>query len=159
MAIRRWLVEPDTVKDTQTYGPLAVVSREAFVDAVLDAVSLVDRSGGGFTVFSSRHPTDVEHEMVTTAVMIEWRDRTDAKPQPERPSAPVQAPPIDLDDPANAHIASQVGRAPVREGVDPQIAENLEVITDAAAADGSPDGLDEAALEEEDLSEVPEGAR
>lgn len=132
MAIRRWLVQPDTIKDTQ-FGPLPVVSREAFVDSVLDAVSLCDRAGGGFTVFCSRERTDVEHEMVTTAVMVEWRDRTDAKPQPERPVQAAPAPPLP-EDPEPEELEAALVGAPA-------------------------DGLDERALPEEDLSEIPESAR
>lgn len=137
MAIRRWLVRPDREIELPDGGLLGIVSREAFVDAVLDAVSMVDRAGGGFTVFSSRYPTDVEHEMVTTGVLVEWRDRTDAKPQPERPS--------------------ETPRAEVPDGVDPELVEDMDVIADAAAP--TLDGLDESALPEEDLSEVPEHVR
>lgn len=131
MAIRRWLVQPDREFLLQDGGVLGVVSREAFVDAVLDAVAMVDRGGGGFTVFSSRYPTGVEHEMVTTGVMVEYRDRTDAKAQPERVT----------------DVAP-----PAREDPTP---DELEAALDAEV----PDGLDESALPEEDLSEVPESVR
>jgi hypothetical protein len=138
MAIRSWLVRPDREILTDL-GVLAVVSREALVEGILDAVSLIDRAGGGFTVYASRAATGVPNEMVTTAVMVEWRDRTDAKAQPERPSeyAPATYP----------------------DGTTDETTEALDVIADAAAARRPPDGFDESALEEEDLSEVPEGAR
>jgi hypothetical protein len=84
MAIRRREIRPDTVLETVTYGNVPYVSEQAFLDAVLAVAQSQMLVGGSFGVVAcSAHPTDLEHEMVTVRAVIEWRDRTDAKPQPE----------------------------------------------------------------------------
>lgn len=82
MAVRLWQVHPDHEVQTQR-GPVAAVSRQAIDQAFLDGATLVDKAGGVFTVICGRHPTDLPGEMVTTGLICEWKDRTDAKAAPE----------------------------------------------------------------------------
>jgi hypothetical protein len=138
MAVRRRRVEPDLQLETQTHGPVPVVSREAVMEAVADAVAVQDMAGGIFSVLAMRHPTDMPNEMVTTSVVIEWRDRTDAKPQPEQAAPkpePVAAP---IADPSSLVI---------------------EGIEDEPGPNDNPDGFDYDALEDEDVAEQPEQVR
>lgn len=145
MAVRRWQVHPDVGFPTED-GVLGVVSREALDQALLDGASLLDRAGGVFTVIVGRGPTDLPGEMLTTGVVCEWKDRTDAKPQPEQ-RVDVVAPPPDLE--AAQEIQDEVDAQHQRE-VDEAV---------AAVESLSPDGLDESQLEDEDVSEIPESAR
>lgn len=82
MAVRRWQVHPDVAIPT-LQGEVEAVSRETLVEAVLDGIALLDRSGGVLTIVVGRQPTDLPGEMVTTGAVCEWKDRTDARPQPE----------------------------------------------------------------------------
>lgn len=72
---RRWQVHPDET---------GIVSREALISAFIDAATMLDIAGGTLSVVTGRMPTGLPGEMVTTGAVFEWRDRTDAKPQPER---------------------------------------------------------------------------
>jgi hypothetical protein len=116
MAVRTRTVYPDTVINTPR-GQIAVVSENAYLDAA----------------------TGVDHERVTTAALITWQDRTDARPQPERAAQVVEPP----------------------QAIEPSLFERTETeeTTAHAAADSIDDGLDLASLEEEDLSAVPEALR
>lgn len=69
-----------------------MVDRQDLFDAVADAVTMVDRAGGVMSLVVGRGETGYPGEMVTTAAVVEWKDRSDAKPQPERPSAPAELP-------------------------------------------------------------------
>lgn len=132
MSIRRWQVHPDREQQLRDGRVVQYVSREALVDAMLDGATMVDRAGGVLTVLVGREPTDLDGEMLTTQVVVEWKDRTNAKEQPEQ-AGQVTAPPA---------------AAPVV--ADQPLADVAEVVGDA---------LDGAELPEEDLSEVPAGAR
>jgi hypothetical protein len=92
MAKRAWLVRPD--HEVQTFGedergelvlgdPLAAVSPQALQQAVLEGVVMMERAGGVLCVTSNRAATGIPNERVTTAAMVEWKDRTDARAQPE----------------------------------------------------------------------------
>jgi hypothetical protein len=83
LAIRRRTVLPDEVLETQTYGPIPVVSDAAWVEALVAAAQAQSLYGGVLTTVVDRHPTDLPQEMVTTRGIIELKDRTDARPQPE----------------------------------------------------------------------------
>jgi hypothetical protein len=87
MAIRRWAARPDQVLtisgDDGEPIHIPVVSREAMREAFLDGEALMAQAGGVFTAVSERVRTDVPQEMVTTYAAFEWKDRTDARPQPE----------------------------------------------------------------------------
>lgn len=65
---------------------LLVVSREARLAALADAETVQERCGGFIDAQSVRVPTEIPGEMVTTLFVVTWRDRTDAKDQPEQPS-------------------------------------------------------------------------
>lgn len=131
--IRRWQVLPDIEFPTRE-GLIPVVSRGAQVEAVLDAMSMVDRAGGGFSVVAGRAPTGMEGEMVTTGLIVEWRSRTDAKSVPESHTEVLPETYEEPDDPAD----------------DPTL--------HAVASSDIGDGLDESLLPEEDESAL-EGAR
>lgn len=137
--IRRWQVQPDQMFVTRDGDEIPVVSRGAFVEAVLDAVSLVDRAGGGFSVVAGRMRTGMEGEMVTTGLVVEWRDRTDAKPAPEQPAA--------VPDLSAAHDIAQ-------HGVEPPAGDDPTQYRGGEPVDDIGDGLDPATLAEEDESSV-----
>jgi hypothetical protein len=95
MAQRTWLVRPDhevqtlgsvAEQDPEGYGVLAAVSQQALAKAVLDGVVMLDRAGGVLSVTVNRVQTGVPGERVTSGAMVEWKDRTDARPAPERDS-------------------------------------------------------------------------
>lgn len=158
MAIRNQQIHPDQMYPTQSYGPIPIISREALVEAMAEAGTWVDFAGGTVTLVVKRHPTDAPNESVTVAAMIQWKDRTDARPQPE----PVDelAPAPDGDDQAEAaepplmpfeHVASTEEAEP-----EPGLFERtVPVVGD----DGVGDGFDESELPEEDDSEIPAEAR
>lgn len=132
---RRWAVH------AQPHGE---VDREELIAALMDGEALLWRAGGVLTVLPRREPTGLPGEMVTTGVVIEWKDRTDAKPQPEQPgtaAAPVPAAPPPAPAPPEQLVR------------DTATGEEHPVV----AVPGSPDGLDESALPEEDVAAV-EGA-
>lgn len=134
MAIRRWRAYPDQVLTTPEGDQIAVVSRDAQVEAVMDAIALCDRSGGGFTVVYGRRPTQMPGEALTTGIVVMWNNRTDApKLQPEH----------------------RVDVLPDEEGPQPVGVVEEEVFD----GDGEPDGLDPSTLEEEDTSAIPVDAR
>lgn len=132
MAVRRWAVWPNG---------MGVVDRNEFVQALMDGEAMLHRAGGVLTVIVGRAPTELDGEMVTTGAIFEWKDRTDARAQPE-PAADVLAstptPPAPAADPEAAAPADAPG------------------VAEAAAAD---DGLDEASLPEEDTSSIEPALR
>lgn len=69
------------------------VSREAMIAALMDGEAMLARAGGVLSVITQREPTEFPGEMVTTAAVFEWKDRTDARPQPET-TAPVVTDPV-----------------------------------------------------------------
>lgn len=83
MAVRSRYVEPDQVRETAD-GPLPYVTDEAYFNALLAVAQVQAVAGGIVTAVVQRSATGIPNEMVTTSALIEWRDRTDAKPQPER---------------------------------------------------------------------------
>jgi hypothetical protein len=93
MAVRRWAVRPDP--------ETGMVNREELVQAILDGEALLWRAGGVLTVLPGRAQTDIEGEMVTTSALLEWKDRTDARSQPETAGEvlPQPAPAEPLDEP------------------------------------------------------------
>jgi hypothetical protein len=112
-----------------------VVERADLEAAVLDGIVLLDRAGGVMTVLVGRQPTNLPGEMVTTQALVEWRDRTDAREQPERAGDIVQADP-----------------APAPADPTPE-----ELEAHLAATEGSPDGF--VPQDEEDISEIPTALR
>jgi hypothetical protein len=120
MAVRRWQVRPDVGVPVDD-GMIGAVSRESFVDAVLDGVAMLDRSGGMLQIVVGREPTDLPGEMVTNGVVIEWRDRTDAKAAPEQPTEVIAREDPDpepevLEEQLKVEIESDGPELPVPEG-------------------------------------------
>jgi hypothetical protein len=76
------------------------VSREALIDAVVEQAAWLDFAGGCLEVVVNRAPTGMPGEMVTTGVGICWKDRTDARPQPEKETAFVpETPSVEFEAP------------------------------------------------------------
>jgi hypothetical protein len=163
MAVRRWLVRPDMQIHTAE-GPLAVVSRGLQDQAFLDGAAMVANAGGLFSARAERYATGVPGEMATVWLMCEWADRTDAKSQPEPHGAPLP----EYTDQAEAEprLTAEEWAAvqDIQDAADAESEEAAQDVQDAAQEAGaavlrSPDGLDYTQLEDEDLAEVPEGAR
>jgi hypothetical protein len=149
MAIRRRTVLPDEVLETQTYGPIPVVSDAAWVEALVAAAQAQSLYGGVLTTVVDRHPTDLPQEMVTTRGIIELKDRTDARPQPEPPSgASYQREPETASEtiPGQLDIAAEIGAE--AEGA-------REALEEAQAAHAD----DLAPVEGEDTESIPEPVR
>jgi hypothetical protein len=94
------------------------VSREALVEAFMDALAIIDRAGGVLSIVAGRVPTDVPGEMLTNGLMIEWKDRAHATTSPERPTQ-VIAPQPDPD-PTPEDLEAQLEA----EAVDRQVLED-----------------------------------
>lgn len=60
-----------------------MVNRADMQEAFADAEALLARAGGVLSVVVDRATTEIPGEMVTISALFEWKDRTDAKPQPE----------------------------------------------------------------------------
>jgi hypothetical protein len=116
------------------------VSREALVEAFMDALAIIDRAGGVLSIVAGRVPTDVPGEMLTNGLMIEWKDRAHATASPERPTQVVAPPAPDPD--------------PTPEALEAQLEAELDAQRKAA-----PDGLDPSTLDEVDESSIPESVR
>jgi hypothetical protein len=83
------------------------IRKAGIAQAILDGEAALHRLGGVLTIVVGRHPTDLPGEMVTTSALIEWKDRTDARPQPETPGDPVPeqaAPPAREPEPVGADV-------------------------------------------------------
>jgi hypothetical protein len=121
--IRRWRVEPDMEVDTPD-GTVLAVSREALVMAAADAVVMC--------------------EMITTGAIVEWKHRTDARPEAEVQRGQVI--PAPAPDPS---FDAQIAKAERRED-DPTQYKGGELVDDIG------DGIDPNALPEEDESAIEE---
>jgi hypothetical protein len=88
MAIRRRQVHPDEILTLRDGREIPVVSDEAWLGALLEMGRVVSIAGGTISGAVFREHTDLEGEMVTVHAVLEWKDRTDARPQPEPASAP-----------------------------------------------------------------------
>jgi hypothetical protein len=142
--IRRWRVQPDMEEETSE-GMVLAVSQEALAVAVMDAVTMVHRAGGVFQVVCERFPTGLPGEMVTTGAVVEWRHRTDARPEPEHANPIATA----VADGADIRVESGSVHEPPPED-DPTQYKGGEFRDDIG------DGIDESTLPEEDDSEIPE---
>lgn len=141
--IRRWRVQPDMEEETAD-GVVLAVSQEALAVAVMDAVTMVHRAGGVFQVVAERFPTGLPGEMVTTGAVVEWRHRTDARPEPEKVT-PLEQPVNATETPAGNFVPNE----PPRED-DPTQYKGGELVDDIG------DGIDPNALPEVDDSEIAE---
>lgn len=102
MAQRRWQVHPDQLMETPN-GPIGVISKQALAEAVYDGTVMLHRGGGVLEVVVVRHPTDLEGEMATIGAIVQWKDRTNAKPQPEV-AAPTPPPLRAVEEPEAADL-------------------------------------------------------
>jgi hypothetical protein len=99
---RRRELQPDEILTLPKSGrEIAVVSEEQYLGALVELGRVQMFAGGVITSVLFRHPTDLPGEMVTVGAVLEWKDRTDAKPQPEPSSAPR------LTDEARAAVAAE----------------------------------------------------
>jgi hypothetical protein len=87
VAIRSRAVRPDAVLETAV-GGIPHVTDEAFIRAVVDAATTLCMVGGELRIVLQRVPTEFANESLTAAALIEWRNHTEAKAQPEPHVAP-----------------------------------------------------------------------
>lgn len=124
MAQRKWLVRPDHQIQTLDGDVIAAVSQEQLVKAVYDLAIVLDRAGGVGSIIVARTPTGVEGERVTTGALCEWKDRTDARPQPERDAQiPVEPPAENGHTPGDAELAQALVAAADSEAELPTVDE------------------------------------
>lgn len=151
MAIRTWVARPDSimvVKDEHGEPfELPIVSREQMRELYLDGEAMQAHGGGVVTCYAERRRTGVPNEMVTVAAVFEWKDRADARPQPEQAppaaAAPAPAPVAQI---ADADLAA-AAEAAAEAGVELELVDTEDVVLDE---DGEPD---------EDLSAIPSHLR
>jgi hypothetical protein len=111
------------------------VSREAQVEAFMDALAIIDHSGGYLSFVSYRVKTGVPGEMLMQSLYIEWRDRAQATTSPEQETR-FPEPPLPPDpDPTPQDLEAQL------------------------EAEAAPDTLDPGTLDEVDESSIPESVR
>lgn len=157
MAVRRRLV---------VAGLDGEVDRQEALEVFADCEALMRIAGGVLTIMPQRVQTGrLEGEMITTALVFEWKDRTDARPQPETSAVEVAAPelasePEDLPEPVDAVLAPAAPAAPA-QALEPPPAEESDVTAEdlalLAAAGGIVVGAD--GEPEEDLSSIPAAMR
>lgn len=158
MAIRRAAVRPDP----QT----GMVSREAHIQAFMDLEAICWMAGGVASVITDRARTDVPGEMVTTFAVVEWKDRTDAKPSPEVEShvleESTQPEPVQN---GNGHVEEPNLLNQLAQQLDLPLEEVVARLAGAAPEAGvvaQPEAeadADPAEEPEEDLSSIPEHLR
>lgn len=164
MAIRRRELHPDETFITRAGREIPVVSEEQYLAALVDLGRFQLFAGGVITAVNFRAPTDLDGEMVTVGGVLEWKDRTDARPQPE----PVAQP--------NPEIAGLTALATSPEVLTPEWGDDNgddppEVVHEEdpapraavpappASRDGIGDGLEGIDPNAEDVSEIPEHLR
>jgi hypothetical protein len=172
MAIRTRAVYPDTGYVLPSGEQIAIVSEETLVDEAVAMLRVAYRVGGIVSVVQDRAQTGVPHEMVTVAAVVQWQDRTDAKPQPEPAAAPVrltdearEAVIADGDDPARYEDPEQFGNAladelaahadepnPLAQFEDPEPEELEERLEQEAVVVGAPVGYETPTVRETAVS-------
>jgi hypothetical protein len=128
MAVRRRALEPDTIIETRG-REIAVVSDQAFLEMSVAFAQMQLIGGGVVTSIVERYPTDLPGEMVTTRAIFEWKDRTDAKAQPEAQTGVALAPDAPLPDPSPAELEHHLEEeAAAGELAEPEEAEDDSAI-------------------------------
>lgn len=161
MALRSRYVGPDEMKRTPA-GDIAVVSRQAQLDAIMEVAIVADFSGGGFSVFYERAETGIANERVTTAIVLTWQDRGQAKAQPESdlaltPAALQREQTAESEVPAAPTVSARLERLAEREGwvchlcgggIDPEATDDDMPTADhlVPRSAGGGDGLDNLKL-------------
>jgi len=79
-----WWVGPDQVKVTRSGEEIGVVSREAQIQAIVEAAVMADHRGGVVLVLYGRKRTGFPDEAVTTELVVTWQDRAQADRQLEQ---------------------------------------------------------------------------
>lgn len=148
---RRWQVRPD--HEVFIGGEIvAAVSREAMVQAYMDAEAMQAISGGIVTCIVGRRKTDLAGEAVTTGAIFEWKPGLRVQhgaPEAELDVLPAQP----LDDPEPDELEEALAREELEANGTAGLGEAR------AAHSDDPDGDALARLEEEDLSAIPETLR
>lgn len=83
MAVRTVRVGPDSIHETLDGQRIGVLSVQGQIEALARMATVCDVCGGNFEALYGRFRTGREGEMVTTEVILNWRDRADAKAQAE----------------------------------------------------------------------------
>jgi hypothetical protein len=143
--IRRRQVYPDDS---------GVVTREALLEAMIDAATFLDFAGGVLSVVTQRQPTGLPGEMVTTGAVVEWRHDARVQPRPEQfeqPTSQTGEPPELPDRPRIVPMsAGQIMReAEASVALDG----DTQPVPEAEDAPEEPDGFDYSRLDEEDVEE------
>jgi hypothetical protein len=148
---RPWLVRPDTGMQLSDGTMIEFVSREALVEAFMDALAIIDRAGGVLSIVAGRVQTDVPGEMLTNGLMIEWKDRAHATTSAERATQVVAPQRSEARDEATVAL----GPDPTPEELEAHLIERGETHLGVEVGDG----LDPATLDEVDESSIPESVR
>lgn len=180
MAIRRRELHPDTVIETRGGRQIAVVSESQYLEQLVDLGRFQMFAGGVIQSVIFRAPTDLDGEMVTVGGVLEWKDRTDAKAQPE-PAATSQGAlsvtgsgQVDvggnLTPEEIERLGHELGLTEEEQGMDPT--EEIPTIVHEedpspraaepappASGEGIEDGLEAIDPDAVDESEIPEHAR
>lgn len=123
MAVRRRRVLPDQIQYVDDgnggYREVPVVANETVVNAVLEAVSVGQMTGGIVTIVWGREKTGLPGEAVTTGLVIEHKDVPRAKLKPEVDVDVVGAVPLPDPEPETAPEPE-----PVAEDPEPEIEED-----------------------------------
>lgn len=143
--IRRRQVYPDAS---------GVVTREALLEAMIDAATFLDFAGGVLSVVTQRQPTGLPGEMVTVGAIVEWRHDARVEPKPQQFEQATQP---DFTE-AKLPVTAEQQQAMIREATEQIKAEDALVAQADALADVDPaDGFDYSQLDEEDV-EAPVAA-
>lgn len=173
MAIRRREIHPDQILTTRSGREIPVVSEEQYLAQLVDLGRFQLFAGGVVSALVQRAPTDLPNEMVTVGAVLEWKDRTDAKSQPEPAAEPapmdfaqaveMTGGPMDPDQLQALIDAQEAGPEPdeIEEPVheEEETPARAAVPAPPASGDGIGDGLEGIDPEAEDESEIPETLR
>jgi hypothetical protein len=143
--IRRRQVYPDES---------GVVTREALLEAMIDAATFLDFAGGVLSVVTQRQPTGLPGEMVTTGAVVEWRHDARVQPRPEQFEQPQEG--IDLGKDKRdreANLKGQMVGVGLLAGEEPEMKRADPASDDQPESEPEPDGFDYSRLDEEDVEE------
>lgn len=145
---RPWGIRPDP--------ETGVLSREALIQGLIDAATLLDIAGGCLQVVVGRAATDMPGEMVMTGAALTWQDRTDATAAPEQPvtvTPPEAHTEIEEEPEHDRWVNTETG-----EELTVTAVESIETTYGPTPSDDNPDGFDLAAMPEEDLEDETVGS-
>jgi hypothetical protein len=134
MAIRRRQVHPDEILTLRDGREIPVVSDEAWLGALLEMGRVVSIAGGTISGAVFREHTDLEGEMVTVHAVLEWKDRTDARPQPEPATTPdhiLTPEQIDAEEPPSRDGGNGAAALPFQGAGEVDLSEKIEELQPA----------------------------